>query len=241
MHRFKKKKRTEKEKGKKNNWHKAVDCICGLRPNRSHFTQNSLYQCFLTVICVSILSVNSPKIRKKRCKTCMKGPVEHQFQPDAKTRGGRNMLFPGTLGDFFCLINHARLLHWSLGWKVKICPKKCCGIGDEAFHAEIIFLQSVSSCVFSPSCLCLVCSPDFLAKLSISLSHFPTFVLLFQIPIWRGYCFWFFSPLFHLLLCPYIIHQLEVTGTSLSFSPSPELNTCRNRSLLLCVCVCNMH
>lgn len=101
MRRFKKRKEQEKKNEKNNNWHKAVDCICGLRPNRSHFTQPSLYQCFLTVICVSILSVNSPKISKKLCKTCMKGPVEHQFQPDAKTRGGLNMLFPGTVADFF--------------------------------------------------------------------------------------------------------------------------------------------
>lgn len=53
------------------------------------------------MICVSHLSAYSPKIRKKLFKTCMKGPVEHQFQQDAKTQGGLHMLFPRTLGDFF--------------------------------------------------------------------------------------------------------------------------------------------
>lgn len=86
---------------------KLENCICGLTANRAHVSQNSPSHC------VSVLSVNFPKIRQKLCKTCMKGPVEHQFQPDAKSRGELNMQFPHDL-KIPCVVNYSGLLQWSL-------------------------------------------------------------------------------------------------------------------------------
>lgn len=56
---------------------------------------------------------------KKLFKTYVKGPVEPQFQPDSKSRGGLNMQFPYDL-KISCVVNYSGLLQWSLGWKINI-------------------------------------------------------------------------------------------------------------------------
>lgn len=115
-----------------------------LEPRRQHvftalkipwYIQNSVYQCFLTVVCPSSMLENSRDIRKyfacmtfpkvRAWKLCVKGPTKNHFfswklklsvfVSGCKHRAKYALFWRGFLDN-----NCARLFHWSLAWKVKV-------------------------------------------------------------------------------------------------------------------------